>query len=147
MTKNRIKELRESSNLTLKDLSDQVKKKTGVRISPDSLAKYERGERNPKIEKWQALADFFGVSVPYLQGVSDVSININKKVLDFITNHNIDLERFITVQSLFDDDAYKKIDEIVDRTKEGDKSAANALKEIKEEMNKYIHGIRHDSEK
>lgn len=43
----------------------------GIKISPDSLAKYERGDREPKIDKWQALADFFNVSVPYLQGIED----------------------------------------------------------------------------
>lgn len=68
--KNRIKELRLKKNLTLKELSNELKKK-GVKISPDSLAKYERNERNPKIDKWQALANFFNVPVAYLQGVDD----------------------------------------------------------------------------
>ena len=71
--KNRIKELRQKNSLTLKELSQQLKN-TGSNISPDSLAKYERGDRNPKIEKWQELANFFGVSVPYLQGYAKISI-------------------------------------------------------------------------
>lgn len=71
--KNRIKELRQKNSLTLKELSQQLKN-TGFNISPDSLAKYERGDRNPKIEKWQELADFFGVSVPYLQGFININI-------------------------------------------------------------------------
>ena len=71
--KNRIKELRQKNSLTLKELSQQLKN-TGFNISPDSLAKYERGDRNPKIEKWQELADFFGVSVPYLQGYAEINI-------------------------------------------------------------------------
>ena len=73
MMKNRIKELRQKNSLTLKELSQQLKN-TGFNISPDSLAKYERGDRNPKIEKWQELADFFGVSVPYLQGYAEINI-------------------------------------------------------------------------
>ena len=64
---NRLKELRESKNLTFKELSNELKSRN-VSISPDSLSKYERGARNPKIDKWQALADYFGVSIPYLQG-------------------------------------------------------------------------------
>ena len=64
---NRLKELRESKNLTFKELSNELKSRN-VSISPDSLSKYERGARNPKIDKWQALADYFNVSVPYLQG-------------------------------------------------------------------------------
>ena len=54
---NRIKELRLKYNLTLKELSQQLKN-IGFNISPDSLAKYERGDRNPKIEKWQEIAFF-----------------------------------------------------------------------------------------
>lgn len=68
---NRLKELRQSKKLTLKELSQELKN-ININISPDSLSKYERGERNPKIDKWEKLADFFGVSVPYLQGYVDV---------------------------------------------------------------------------
>lgn len=67
---NRLKELRTNKGLTLKELSDELNK-NNVKISADSLAKYERGDRNPKIDKWQALADFFDVSVGYLQGIKD----------------------------------------------------------------------------
>ena len=72
---NRLKELRESKNLTFKELSNELKSRN-VSISPDSLSKYERGARNPKIDQWQALADYFGVSIPYLQG------EISYKALD-----------------------------------------------------------------
>lgn len=64
---NRLKELREKKKLTLKELS-QALKQDNVDISPDSLAKYERGERKPKYDKWVGIASFYGVSVPYLQG-------------------------------------------------------------------------------
>ncbi|RGW84869.1 helix-turn-helix domain-containing protein [Lactobacillus amylovorus] len=67
---NRLNELRTQNNLTFRQLSEKLKE-MGIKISPDSLAKYERGDREPKIDKWQALADFFNVSVPYLQGIED----------------------------------------------------------------------------
>ena len=67
---NRLKELRQRKNLTFKELSKKLQADV-IRISSDSLAKYERGDREPKIDKWQALADFFNVSVPYLQGIDD----------------------------------------------------------------------------
>lgn len=67
---NRIKQLRTSNNLTLKQLSQKLDNK----ISPDALAKYERGEREPKIDKWQILAKYFGVSVPYLQGAKTYEV-------------------------------------------------------------------------
>lgn len=67
---NRLNELRTQNNLTFRQLSEKLKE-MGIKISPDSLAKYERGDREPKIDKWQALASFFNVSVPYLQGIED----------------------------------------------------------------------------
>ena len=63
--KNRLKELRTSKNLTLRELGKEV----GMR--DNTLSQYENGKREPKFETWQKLADFFGVSVPYLQGIDD----------------------------------------------------------------------------
>lgn len=60
--KNRIKQLRKEKHLTLKALGEQIG------MPNNTLSQYETGKRNPKIETWQALADFFEVSVPYLQG-------------------------------------------------------------------------------
>ena len=68
---NRLRALRKEKKLTLKEVSSQLEQ-NNLKISPDALAKYERGDREPKLETWQKLADFFGVSVPYLQGVSDI---------------------------------------------------------------------------
>lgn len=65
---NRLRELRKEKKLTLKEVSSQLEQ-NNLKISPDALAKYERGDREPKLETWQKLADFFRVSVPYLQGI------------------------------------------------------------------------------
>ncbi|OYS50209.1 hypothetical protein CBF86_00625 [Limosilactobacillus reuteri] len=67
---NRIKEMRKNKKLTLQQVSDE----TGISIS--SLSAYEKqkgvkGYRNPKIENWIKLADYFGVSVSYLQGLTN----------------------------------------------------------------------------
>ena len=67
--KNRIKELRLKHNLTLKELSSRLKE-TDTNISSDALGKYERGDRNPKIDKWKALSDFSDVPITYLQGTT-----------------------------------------------------------------------------
>lgn len=39
-----------------------------VQIPNNTLSQYENEKRKPKLETWQALANFFDVSVPYLQG-------------------------------------------------------------------------------
>lgn len=59
---NRIKELRKEKGLTLKQMGQLLN------ILDSTLSQYENGRRKPKEEMWQKLADFFDVSVPYLQG-------------------------------------------------------------------------------
>ena len=65
MTHNRIKELRKNKGLSQSQLANKVG------ISNQVISFYENNKREPKIETWQALADFFNVSVPYLQGIDD----------------------------------------------------------------------------
>ena len=60
---NKIRELRAEKNISQAQLASD----TG--ISQASLSQYEKEGRNPKIEAWQKLADYFGVSVGYLQGI------------------------------------------------------------------------------
>lgn len=63
---NRIKELRLEKGLSQRKLSEE----TG--ISQQSLSFYEKGQRNPKIETWQKLADYFNVSIGYVQGTTRI---------------------------------------------------------------------------
>ncbi|KAB1951836.1 helix-turn-helix domain-containing protein [Lactobacillus gasseri] len=62
--KNRLKELRNKNNLTLRALGQKVN------MSSSRLSQYETGKREPKLETWQKLADFFNVPVDYLLGIS-----------------------------------------------------------------------------
>jgi transcriptional regulator with XRE-family HTH domain len=59
---NRLKELRISKKYTL----DDIEAKTGIKRG--TYSNYENNKTEPKLETWQKLADFYGVSVPYLQG-------------------------------------------------------------------------------
>lgn len=68
---NRIKELREKRGISQEELANEVN------LSNQVISFYENGKREPKIEKWQKLADYFNVSVPYLQGYVDEYIEIN----------------------------------------------------------------------
>ena len=65
---NRIRECRKNKGLTLQQLSEELAK-DNLTVSADALSKYERGDREPKLETWAELARFFQVPVSYLQGV------------------------------------------------------------------------------
>lgn len=71
--KNRLKELRHEKNLTLRELGEKV----GMRNS--TLSQYETNKREPKLETWQKLADFFHVPTEYLMGLTNdrVTLTIN----------------------------------------------------------------------
>ena len=79
---NRIKELRKSNGLTLVELSQKVG------IPNNTISQYENEKREPKKPTWQALANFFNVSVPYLQGIDkeiyDLKFPSKQEALDFI---------------------------------------------------------------
>ena len=61
---NRIKEIRQEKKLSQKDLAKKLN------ISQQAISLYEKGDREPKLETWQKLADFFNVLVDYLLGIS-----------------------------------------------------------------------------
>ena len=73
---NRLKELRKKKHLTLEKMGEKVG------IAKNTLSRYESGKREPKLEVWQKLADFFNVSVPYLQGFDKYQPNKLKELRD-----------------------------------------------------------------
>lgn len=70
--KNRIRELRKEKGISQKELAD------AIGISFQSISFFERGEKNPSIENWIKLANFFDVSVPELQGYKNKNVPIAK---------------------------------------------------------------------
>lgn len=86
---NKIRELRKEKGLTLKELSDELDKKDVLKVASDTLGKYERGLREPKLKTWQALANFFNVPVAYLQGVSNVKDWTPEKGDELLRKSNI----------------------------------------------------------
>lgn len=79
---NRLKETRQEKNLTQKDVS------VGTGIPTNTYSNYERGDREPKLETWQKLADYFGVPVGYLMGVDDEDKQIDIHGVDWLTIDN-----------------------------------------------------------
>lgn len=65
--KNKIRFEREKQGLTQTQLAG-IFKKLGINISKASLSKYENDLRNPSSFKWEQMAKYFEVSVPYLKG-------------------------------------------------------------------------------
>ncbi|KRN59477.1 MULTISPECIES: helix-turn-helix domain-containing protein [Limosilactobacillus] len=85
---NRIAELRKEKGLTLQQVAD------AIGVGNNTISRYETGKREPKLETWLKLADFFDVPVTYLQGF-DVSKIVSKsnvygqslmRILDFENN-------------------------------------------------------------
>lgn len=74
---NRLKEIRQKNSLTLEKMGEKVG------IAKNTLSRYESGKREPKLEVWQKLADFFKVSVPYLQGLTYTTDEIIKIVHEY----------------------------------------------------------------
>lgn len=63
---NKLRELRKERNVTQQELADEML------VTTRTLARYERGEREPRLPMVFDLADYFHVSIDYLVGRSDV---------------------------------------------------------------------------
>lgn len=101
MAKNRIKELRNSTNpkITLKQLSNMLKEK-GLSFTDSQLSKFENGTSTPRNDEiWIALSEIFDVSLAYLMGISN-NQNFQKN------NYEIDDE--------IDDEEYKNLNLVTD---------------------------------
>ncbi|NHL82864.1 XRE family transcriptional regulator [Lactobacillus helveticus] len=75
---NRIKEIRKKKGLSLQQVAD------AVGLGNNTISRYETGKREPKLETWKKLANFFGVSVPYLQGIEPDFSKVTVKTKEFI---------------------------------------------------------------
>ena len=105
---NRIKQLRKNKCLTLAELGKKVQ------IPNNTLSQYENEKRKPKLETWQALADFFGVSVPYLQGAysKDEVLAVLQKYYSKYADDNFDIT-IDTLRNLVYFDIGEVVDEFV----------------------------------
>lgn len=96
---NRIAKLRKENNLTIQQVAD------AIHVSNGTISRYEQGTREPKLATWQKLADFFNVSIPYLQGISNVkdqsSYEDYDKFAKEIYKNDIDFEDFLKERNNF----------------------------------------------
>lgn len=119
---NRIKELRIKANLSQKELANKVG------ISNQAISFYENGKRKPKIDKLKALADFFNVSVPYLQGKTNLSDPQLTKLIDELSNEADNIVK------KYKRDTFSQLFNVV-------KSSEYAYKN-KEKINKYVSKLK-----
>ena len=75
---NRLKELRQKNNLTLKELGQKIG------MANNTLSQYETGKREPKLETWNKLAEYFSVPTSYLMGTDDLKFPTKQEAIDFI---------------------------------------------------------------
>ena len=89
---NRLRQLRKLKGLTLQEEKKLLAEIVDLKLSPDTISKYERGDREPKLATWIKFANFFDVSLGYLQGysesskpdyISDIRTAPNKRLVDF----------------------------------------------------------------
>lgn len=91
---NRLKELRQKNHLTLEKLGQKVN------IPKNTLSRYESGKREPKIETWKKLADYFNVSVPYIRGEIDTELIAKIAKMVFLT-HASSFDVYLDKNDLF----------------------------------------------
>lgn len=72
-SKLRLKELRKDKGLTQADLAKVIN------TNQSQYGKYENGKTSLSIENSKILADFFGVSIPYLLGLDDTPTLVNPR--------------------------------------------------------------------
>ncbi|MFL4425512.1 helix-turn-helix transcriptional regulator [Streptococcus uberis] len=72
---NRLKDLREFHNETLRDLSQKLLEIYDYKVSAGQLSNYENENRTPRDSRvWELIAEYFEVDVAYLLGYSDEPI-------------------------------------------------------------------------
>lgn len=74
---NRIRETRLNKNVSQKELANVLN------TTQQAISLYESGKREPKIEIWEKLANFFSVSVSFLQGFTYNTDEIIKIVHEY----------------------------------------------------------------
>lgn len=99
---NRIKQLRLEQHKTQKEVGK------AVGLSDRAIAHYEKGIREPKLETWIKLADFFGVSVSYLQGLSNSKETFNS-IDKFIKSNGFDMSALNSSLNDKDIHTYKRL--------------------------------------
>ena len=85
---NRLRELRKKLGFTRKQVSEDMKE-CGIDIPPSTLSSYEKGERNPKIDKLKDLAFYYKVPLSYLQGEPMNFEELHEAIIQWAEDRNM----------------------------------------------------------
>lgn len=122
---NRIAELRKEKGLTLQQVAD------AIGVGNNTISRYETGKREPKLETWIKLADFFNVPVSYLQGVGEYNYE-DPQEIEKRTKHTLKELGF----NIEDEDAANEI--IMDSADLSYKIRDNLLKNLNNYYNIFL---------
>lgn len=110
--KNRLKKLRQEKGLSQKALTEMLNDKFGFTVSLRTVQNWEANRTPIKSAPAQILADYFGVSVPYLLGYHEETFSFKfpvdekefyketQKIIDAADNIEQDSEIFPQVQQV-----------------------------------------------
>lgn len=100
--KDRLKELRMQKDLSQSALAKKLN------ISKSTISMLEVGARQPSIEVLELIADFFNVSLDYLNGNDDISLYyLSPLVYDIAVKLHNDDEMFLLVERAESDPEYR----------------------------------------
>jgi transcriptional regulator with XRE-family HTH domain len=63
------------------DMINDFKEKTGIELKKGAVSMYEKGERLPEHDLLSIFADYFGVTLDYMYGKSDIELDVVKSSL------------------------------------------------------------------
>lgn len=116
---NRIKDLRKELGLTQKQLAMKIG------VSDASINKYEKGTMSPKIDKLEAMASLFDVSIDYLTGKSNLKISREMRNLMLAANSSSDSDT-----SFFKTEDEKEVSLLYDYRKLNEEGKKEARKQV-----------------
>lgn len=101
-----FKQLRESKNLTYRELADELNKRYNVKFSKSTIQRWEEGKSSPSIDHASAIAHYFDVRLEQLAGSEDVEIEEAENNDDYTLAAHIDddvtEEEMIEIQKYID---------------------------------------------
>ncbi|MPW12010.1 helix-turn-helix domain-containing protein [Lactobacillus delbrueckii] len=144
---NRIKQLRKEKGLTLQQVADDLTAaltKQGERhIAKSTVLRWENEKNSPTAEMWGLLADYFGVSVDYLQGAWS-----RKEVLELMSSSLLDnYERIFEMAKEYEGegnefDFFQSIDLNLWSNEDANVFAGDDVEEIEKKQWFYVKEMR-----